>query len=125
MAEKTYDYGLGRRKSATARARLTKGKGALIAQNGELAWATPWDWETVWQVFIVGFFLMGQILVPLVFALIPKPEITNARLQALSTLATYLLLAAGAVSIAFSLVWRAPNILMNMVLSKADLTGEL
>lgn len=29
MAEKTYDYGLGRRKSATARARLTKGKGVI------------------------------------------------------------------------------------------------
>jgi len=27
MAQATYDYGLGRRKSATARARLVKGKG--------------------------------------------------------------------------------------------------
>lgn len=35
----------------------------------------------------------------------------------------FCLLAAGAVSIALSIVWRAPNILMNMVLSPADLTG--
>ncbi|KAF8644123.1 hypothetical protein AX16_008652 [Volvariella volvacea WC 439] len=35
------------------------------------------------------------------------------------------LLAAGAVAIALSIVWRAPNILMNMVLSDADLTAGL
>ncbi|KJH72798.1 CPBP family glutamic-type intramembrane protease [Aliterella atlantica] len=81
--------------------RLTKGKEALISQNGELRWSTPWDWETVWQVFIVGFFLMGQFVVPLLFALIPKPEVTTARVQALSTLATYLFLAAGAVTVLY------------------------
>ena len=36
MATKTYDYGLGRRKSATARARLTKGKGEVTI-NGKSA----------------------------------------------------------------------------------------
>jgi hypothetical protein len=35
-----------------------------------------------------------------------------------------MLLAAGAVSIALSIVWQEPNLLMNMVLSKADLTGK-
>jgi hypothetical protein len=34
-----------------------------------------------------------------------------------------LLLAAGAVAIALSIVWGQPNVLMNMVLSKADLTA--
>jgi len=34
-----------------------------------------------------------------------------------------LLLAAGVLSLVLSIVWRAPNILMNMVLSNADLTG--
>lgn len=34
-----------------------------------------------------------------------------------------LLLAAGALTLALSIVWRAPNVLMNMVISKADLTG--
>lgn len=33
------------------------------------------------------------------------------------------LLAAGIISLVLSLVWRAPNLLMNMVLSKADLTA--
>ena len=36
MAYAKYDYGLGRRKSATARARLTKGKGAITI-NGKTA----------------------------------------------------------------------------------------
>jgi hypothetical protein len=33
------------------------------------------------------------------------------------------LLAAGAVALALSIAWRAPNLLMNMVFSEADLTG--
>lgn len=33
MAEAKYDYGLGRRKSATARARLIKGKGNVIIND--------------------------------------------------------------------------------------------
>lgn len=36
----------------------------------------------------------------------------------------FCLLAAGAVALALSIVWRRPNILMNMVLSDADLTGK-
>ncbi|KAJ2916833.1 hypothetical protein MD484_g3590, partial [Candolleomyces efflorescens] len=34
-----------------------------------------------------------------------------------------LMLAAGVVALALSIVWRAPNVLMNMVLSNADLTA--
>lgn len=82
--------------------RLTKGKESVFSQNGELVWATPWDWETVWQVFIVGFFLMGQIIVPLIFsALQIKPGVANVRVQALYTLATYLFLAFGAVTVLY------------------------
>jgi len=47
--------------------RLVKGKN-LYYQNGDIAWSTPWNGETVWQVFILGFFLMGQIPVPLAFS---------------------------------------------------------
>jgi hypothetical protein len=36
----------------------------------------------------------------------------------------FLLLAAGTVTLSLSIVWRAPNTLMNMVLSPADLNGE-
>jgi hypothetical protein len=37
----------------------------------------------------------------------------------------FLLLAAGVVSVALSIVWRAPNILLNMVLSRSDLTAGM
>ena len=37
----------------------------------------------------------------------------------------FLLLITGVVALALSLTWRAPNLLMNMVLSSADLTGTL
>jgi hypothetical protein len=36
----------------------------------------------------------------------------------------FLLLVAGAVALSLSLVWRAQNTLMNMILSPADLTGK-
>ena len=36
----------------------------------------------------------------------------------------FMLLAAGAVAIALSVVWRGTNLLLNMVLSNADLTGR-
>jgi hypothetical protein len=36
-----------------------------------------------------------------------------------------LLLAAGVLTLALSIVWRAPNILINMVLSSADLNGTI
>lgn len=35
-----------------------------------------------------------------------------------------LLLIAGIIAVALSQLWRTPNILMNMVLSNADLTGS-
>lgn len=37
----------------------------------------------------------------------------------------FLLLAAGVISVVLSIVWRAPNILMNMVLSESDLTAGM
>jgi len=37
----------------------------------------------------------------------------------------FCLLAAGAVALALSIVWRAPNVLMNMVFSDADLTAGM
>jgi uncharacterized protein len=82
--------------------RLTKGTESIFSRNGDVAWSTPWDWETVWQVFIVGFFLMGQIIVPLVFSVLQvKPGSASVRVQALYTLATYLFLACGAVTVLY------------------------
>lgn len=49
----------------------------------------------------------------------------SKRLMGVWVFLDFCLLAAGAVSIAFSIVWRAPNLLMNMVFSKSDLTAGM
>ncbi|QKQ74552.1 CPBP family intramembrane glutamic endopeptidase [Nostoc sp. TCL240-02] len=82
--------------------RLLKGKASLLAQNADVPWSTPWDGETVLQVFIVGFFFMGQIFVPLVISVLPIPRpIVDVRLQAFSVLVSYLLVALGALSVLY------------------------
>lgn len=47
-----------------------KGKSAILATNHSLAWETPWTWETIWFVLVVGFFLVGQIILPVFFGII-------------------------------------------------------
>ena len=76
--------------------RWVKGKESLLAQNEDVRWATPWNAETIWQVFVLGFFLMGQILVPLALSLLNlHPSSFNVRGQSLYILASYVLVALG------------------------------
>ncbi|MBD2344424.1 CPBP family intramembrane glutamic endopeptidase [Anabaena subtropica] len=82
--------------------RLLKGKEALLGQNADIAWSTPWDAETILLVFVVGFFFMGQIFVPSLLLLLPIPRpIVDVRLQAVSVLISYLLVASGALSVLY------------------------
>jgi len=82
--------------------RLVKGKESLLAHNEDATWSTPWTGETVWQVFIVGFFLMGQLIVPLVFSLLNvRPISAGVRIQAFYILINYLLLALGGLGVLY------------------------
>lgn len=82
--------------------RLIKGKDSILATNSALAWTTPWTAETILQVFVGGFFFMGQVLVPLAFSLLPLPRPAgNIRFQAVYVLITYILLAAGSISVLY------------------------
>ena len=82
--------------------RLTKGKESVIARNEDTVWATPWTGEIVWQVFIVGFFLMGQVLIPLTLSFLGiKPVGGQIRLQAFYVLVNYLLLAGGGLGVLY------------------------
>ncbi len=82
--------------------RLLKGKTSLLAQNADVPWSTPWGGETILQVFVVGFFFMGQIFVPLVLSLLPIPRpIVDVRLQAFSVLVSYSLVALGALLVLY------------------------
>lgn len=77
--------------------RWLKGKEALLAQNGETSWETPWDWETIVQVLVVGFFFVGQLFVPQLLRLILSIgfnfAVFGSRAQAVSVLTSYLLVA--------------------------------
>lgn len=82
--------------------RLIKGKVALLAQNGDRLWTTPWDVETILQVFVVGFFLLGQLVVPILLSLLPiSRAVDNVKIQAFYVLVSYLLLASGALSVLY------------------------
>jgi membrane protease YdiL (CAAX protease family)/soluble cytochrome b562 len=82
--------------------RLVKGKAALLAQNNDVPWSTPWDGETVLQVFVLGFFLMGQLFVPLLLSLLPIQFPTgDVRFQAFSVLIRYVLVALGALLVLY------------------------
>jgi uncharacterized protein len=49
--------------------RLTQGKDSVLSQHEAIAWEVPWDGEIVWQVLIVGFFFIGQLVLPQVLSL--------------------------------------------------------
>lgn len=81
--------------------RLWRGGRAILATNGDLPWDTPWNGETIWQVLILGFFFIGQVLLP--YFILPfclgwlglEPGTFTVRMKAFYTLFTYLLLAWG------------------------------
>ncbi|MBW4643559.1 MAG: CPBP family intramembrane metalloprotease [Goleter apudmare HA4340-LM2] len=82
--------------------RLVKGKAALLAQNGDVPWSTPWDGETIVQVFVLGFFLMGQLFIPLLFSLLPiQIPSGDVRLQAVAVLVRYVLVASAALLVLY------------------------
>lgn len=76
--------------------RLLKGKESLWAHNSDLSWSPPWDLETILQVLVVGFFFVGQILIPLILqSLNIDLSAANPTTKAFSILVNYLLLAFG------------------------------
>jgi membrane protease YdiL (CAAX protease family) len=82
--------------------RLLKGKESLLGQYEDLTWTTPWDGEIILQVFVVGFFFMGQVFVPALLLTLPIPRpLGDVRLQAVSVLVSYLLVAAGALLVMY------------------------
>ncbi|MEC4985461.1 MAG: CPBP family glutamic-type intramembrane protease [Oscillatoria sp. PMC 1068.18] len=71
-----------------------KGKEAILATNSGVSWETPWNWEITWQVLIVGFFTIGQIVLPLLLGLSGfNPTGLSLRAKAIYVLVSYLLMA--------------------------------
>ncbi|MGF1460513.1 MAG: type II CAAX prenyl endopeptidase Rce1 family protein [Leptolyngbyaceae cyanobacterium] len=80
--------------------RVLRGTDALLAQNRDRGWETPWTAETIWIVVVGGFLFMGQLVVPLLISplrgLLAEQGIRG---QALFALAYYLVMSAGATAV--------------------------
>ncbi|MEA5578589.1 type II CAAX endopeptidase family protein [Anabaena sp. UHCC 0451] len=79
-----------------------KGRESILAQNAQKPWSTPWNVEIILQVFVLGFFLMGQLFIPELLTILPISRASdNVRVQAFSVLVSYLLVALGAFSVLY------------------------
>ncbi|XWK85655.1 MAG: CPBP family glutamic-type intramembrane protease [Phormidium sp.] len=86
--------------------RAIKGTDSLLARNGDLTWSTPWDGETILQVFVAGFFLMQILVSVLVLPITLKLlglDTTNfdLRSKAFLVFVNYLLVAAAALLVLY------------------------
>jgi uncharacterized protein len=86
--------------------RFWKGTAAVLAGVNGQQWEVKWDWEIVWQVLVVGFFFMGQVLLPTLLggiqgALGFTPETLSERGRALWILFGYLGLAGGGIAVLY------------------------
>jgi len=69
---------------------------AFLASDHNFVWEVPWNWEIIWQVLIVGFFFLSQILLPFLFGLFGfNPTGLSLRFKAFYVLLSYLLMAGG------------------------------
>jgi uncharacterized protein len=65
----------------------------VILENIDTPWTTPWDWEIVWQVLMLGFFFVGQFLLPFIFSNFVSPAQLTARGQGIYVLSSYVSMA--------------------------------
>jgi membrane protease YdiL (CAAX protease family) len=81
---------------------LIQGEESLLASFIPPAWETNWTWETIWQVFIFGFFFASQILLPTLFSFLGiRSGQLDGRGLAIYSLASYLSVAAISLTVLF------------------------
>ncbi|MGC9503682.1 lysostaphin resistance A-like protein [Baaleninema sp.] len=90
--------------------RIVKGEESLLSRNKGVVWTVEWEWDTIAQVVVVGFFivffisqvLMGSLLFPLIYALFDvDPANLESRGQAASILGGYFISAIAALSVLY------------------------
>jgi len=85
--------------------RLTQGKEAVLSLSE--GWTVPWTWETIVLVLVVGFFLVGQVVLP-VFLSQSGIRFSGfgPRSQAVFSLSYYVLMASSGLLVLFLAVRR-------------------
>lgn len=80
--------------------RVLLGSGSVLRHNAGRGWEIPWSGEIVWQVLILGFFFVGQIVLPLVLGSLGIGGAgLSSRGRAIFSLVYYLLMAAGSLGV--------------------------
>ncbi|WP_017304316.1 CPBP family intramembrane glutamic endopeptidase [Spirulina subsalsa] len=79
---------------------------SLLAGTQNALWETPWDGEIIWQVLIVGFFFISQILLPEFLPLIVQgigldPLSFDLRGKAFYVLTSYVLMMVGGLGVLY------------------------
>lgn len=64
-------------------------------------WSSPWDWEIVWQVFMLGFFFVGQFLLPMIFGAFVSPGSLSMRGQGIYVFTSYALMSSLAIGVLY------------------------
>jgi uncharacterized protein len=64
----------------------------VLLEKLDPPWTTTWDWEIVWQVFMLGFFFVGQFLLPVVIGSFIDPTKLTIQLQAIYVFTSYVLM---------------------------------
>jgi uncharacterized protein len=81
---------------------IIKKENSILATNANNSWETPWDWENIWQVIIVGFFFISQFVLPIVFGLFGfNPAEFTLRQKATYVLISYLAMAASGLGVLY------------------------
>jgi hypothetical protein len=79
---------------------VNKGRQSLLMQNAGTGWEIPWTGETVWQVLVVGFFFVGQVVLPLLLGSLGLGFANlSSRGRAIYSLVYYLLMASGGIGV--------------------------
>ena len=73
----------------------------ILLENINMPWLSPWDWEIVWQVFMVGFFFVGQFLLPVLFGAVINPATLTTRGQGIYVFTSYLLMSGLGIGVLF------------------------
>ncbi|NEQ51554.1 MAG: CPBP family intramembrane metalloprotease [Leptolyngbya sp. SIO3F4] len=85
---------------------FTKRDESLLAKAVS-PWDVPWDGEIVWQVLIVGFFFVGQLLIPLALQLSGVSFAgAGSRGRALYSMVFYLLMSVSGIAVLVGSIWK-------------------